>query len=439
LEQIFPFLGVRFISVNDRFDSKNNTGFTAGLDVAFKTFLHSLYSKDISFKVRNGRIAKAQKGEHLCKLAPYGYQKSKTEKNKLIIDEETAPIIRYVFELALNGLSQAKIAKRLNSEGIDTPLVHRKKKGTHKDRGWTAKVEVNSWTTANVGRILRDIRYTGTMVNGKRTQIAPLSKKSKAVPRDEWIVVANTHEGIVSQETFEAVQKLLPEIGVEAPNMENRTLFSGKVFCGHCGYALKRLMGKHHYFTCLSKVYISSERCFTDRIYEYDVKDVVLIAFKKYAELAIRLKDEIKTANKQSNAKQTDISEQLVKLAGKKHQLSEQRARLFEDFANNKISKEQYLESKSSLSDELDRITFQKTELENKVQGIVPVSETNSTISLLEKLNNIQEVTPELSALVNRITIYDSKRIEINFAFADEITRLCAFQETVNNEYTEVI
>jgi DNA invertase Pin-like site-specific DNA recombinase len=80
LEQIFPFLGVRFISVNDRFDSKNNRGFTAGLDVAFKTFLHSLYSKDISFKVKNGRKAKAEKGEHLCKLAPYGYQKSKTEK-----------------------------------------------------------------------------------------------------------------------------------------------------------------------------------------------------------------------------------------------------------------------------------------------------------------------------------------------------------------------
>jgi DNA invertase Pin-like site-specific DNA recombinase len=127
LEQIFPFLGVRFISVNDRFDSKNNTGFTAGLDVAFKTFLHSLYSKDISFKVRNGKIAKAQKGEHLCKLAPYGYQKSTTEKNKLVVDEEIAPVIRHIYDLALKGMLQAEIAKQLNSENIDTPLVHRKK------------------------------------------------------------------------------------------------------------------------------------------------------------------------------------------------------------------------------------------------------------------------------------------------------------------------
>jgi DNA invertase Pin-like site-specific DNA recombinase len=164
LEQIFPFLDVRFISVNDRFDSRNNAGFTAGFDVAFKTFLHSLYSKDISFKVKNGRRAKAEKGEHLCKLAPYGYPKSKTEKNKLVVDEETSGIVRYVFELALNGLTQSEIAKQLNSENIDTPLVHRKNKGTHTSRGWTAKAEVNHWTTANVGKILRDIRYAGTMV-----------------------------------------------------------------------------------------------------------------------------------------------------------------------------------------------------------------------------------------------------------------------------------
>jgi DNA invertase Pin-like site-specific DNA recombinase len=79
-------------------------GFTAGLDVAFKTFLHSLYSKDVSFKIKNGRKAKAEKGEHLCKLAPYAYQKSKTEKNKLIVDEETAPTIRYIYKLALEGM-----------------------------------------------------------------------------------------------------------------------------------------------------------------------------------------------------------------------------------------------------------------------------------------------------------------------------------------------
>lgn len=432
LEQIFPFLGVRFLSVNDRYDSKNNTGFTAGLDVAFKTFLHSLYSKDISFKVRNGRIAKAEKGEHLCKLAPYGYQKSKTEKNKLIVDVETAPIVRHIYKLALDGLTQAEIARRLNIENIDTPLVHRKKKGIHTDRGWTAKAEVNHWTTANVGKILRDIRYAGTMVNGRRTQIAPLSKKSKAVPRDEWIVVPDTHEGIVSMETYEAAQRLLPEMGKRV-DVESRTLFSGKVFCGHCGYDARRQRGKYYYYDCLAHAYVSSEKHITDRIYEYTVKDAVLTAFKKSAALALAVRDETKTAQRQKNTTQADISGQLVKLSGKECQLTEQKAQLFEDFACGAISKEQYLESKSALAAELEQIKVRKAELESKARSYSPVSEMGNIIGLLEKLSNIQDATPELASFVKRINLFDSERIEIQFTFADELDLLCLSAENKLN------
>ncbi|MDR1589254.1 MAG: recombinase family protein, partial [Oscillospiraceae bacterium] len=392
-----------------------------------------------SFKVSNGRRAKAEKGEHLCKLAPYGYQKSKTEKNKLIVDEETAPIVRYIYELALGGMPQAEIARRLNSENIDTPLVHRKKKGIHTDRGWTAKGEVNYWTTANVGKILRDIRYAGTMVNYRRTQTAPLSRKTKAVPRDEWVVVPDTHEGIVSMETYEAAQKLLPENGVAPCKVDNLTLFSGKVFCGHCGYALKRMRGKYYYFSCLSQVYISSERCITDRVYEYAVKDAVLSAFKKSAELAMSVKDEIRTANKRSAAVQTDISSRLIKLSGKERQLSEQKAQLFEDFAGGSITRERYIEAKSALAAELDKIKTRKAELESKERSFEPVSETNHVIGLLEKLSDIQEVTPEIASFVKRITIFNSERIEIRFTFADELERMCVFTNITTNDYLEIM
>ena len=439
LEQIFPFLGVRFVSVNDHYDSKNNTGFTAGLDVGFKTFLHSLYSKDISFKVKNGRKAKAEKGEYLCKLAPYGYQKSKTEKNKLIVDEETAPIIRYIYELALDGLGQAAIAKRLNSEKIATPLVHRKNKGTHTSRGWTAKAEVSYWTTSNVGKILRDIRYAGTMVSGRRTQVAPLSKKTKAVPRDEWIVVPNTHEGIVSIETYETVQKLLPKNGGEPFKMDKLSLFSGKVFCGHCGYTLRRLRGKHYYFNCLSHAYISSEPCITDRVYEYAVKDAVLCAFKKSIELAIIVKDEINAAKKRVSDVQFDLTKQLVRLARNERQLSEQKARLFDDFNSGLLSKEQFLESKSEITSELKTTQEQRMLFEAKYLNTEPVTETHYVFELLRKLNSIQEVTPELAALVKRITIFNSERIEIQFTFTDELNRLFTATNIPKDEYLEVI
>jgi hypothetical protein len=268
------------------------------------------------------------------------------------------------------------------------------------------------------------------MVNCKRTQIAPLSKKSKPVPRSEWIVVPDTHEGIVSMETYEAVQKLLPEVGGEPCKMDNRTLFSGKVFCGHCGYALKRLRGKYYYFTCLSQTYVSSERCITDRIYEYEVKEVVLAALKQAAELVLSIKGQMKTVNKRNSTEHDNISEQLIRLTGKEHQLTEQRARLFEGFAGGEISKEQYLELKTNLAVELEKIKTQKAECEIRTQSVVLVSESNPVIGLIEKLEKIQEVTPELAALVKRITIFDSERIEIQFAFADELSRLYALTET---------
>jgi hypothetical protein len=327
----------------------------------------------------------------------------------------------------------------LNSENIDTPLVHRKKKGTHTSRGWTAKMEINRWTTANVGKILRDVRYAGTMVNGKRTQVAPLSKKSKPVPREEWIVVPDTHEGIVSMETYEAVQKLLPELGGAPRNLGNHSLFSKKIYCGHCGYALRRLRGKYYYFDCLTHVHTSSEWHITDRIYEYMVKDLVLVAFKKSVELALLAKDEMQGISKQNNAEQSNISEQLTKLSGKERRLTEQKVKLFEDLAGNIISKEQYLEAKTALTAEIEKIKEQKAELESKAQKYETVSETSYVIGLLEKLNKIQEVTPELVSFVKRITVYSGERIEIQFTFADELARVCAVTNTKMNEYTEVI
>jgi len=129
LEQIFPFLGVRFIAVNDRYDSKTHTGSTAPLDVAFSAMRHGLYSKELSLKVRQSYAAKAAKGEFLCGVAPFGYMRSKTERNKLVIDEGAAATVRRIFDLAAEGRKTTEIAAVLNRENADTPLEYRRKRG----------------------------------------------------------------------------------------------------------------------------------------------------------------------------------------------------------------------------------------------------------------------------------------------------------------------
>jgi hypothetical protein len=151
------------------------------------------------------------------------------------------------------------------------------------------------------------------------------------------------------------------------------------------------------------------------------------------------VKDEIRAANKRSAAVQTGISRRLIKLSGKERQLSEQKAQLFEDFAGGSITRERYIEAKSALAAELDKIKTRKAELESKERSFEPVSETNHVIGLLEKLGGIQEVTPEIASFVKRITIFNSERIEIRFTFADELERLGVFANTTTNDYSEVM
>jgi uncharacterized protein YqgQ len=164
-----------------------------------------------------------------------------------------------------------------------------------------------------------------------------------------------------------------------------------------------------------------------DRIYEDIVKEVVLSAFKQSAALAMIIRDEMKNVNKQNNAEQSGISEQLIKLSGKERQLAERKAKLFEDYAGGIISKEQYLESKSALASELENISARKAELESKTKNILPIAETNGIIGVLEKLNQTEEVTMEMVSFINRINIFSSGRIEVQFTFADELARLGAF------------
>jgi predicted nucleic acid-binding Zn-ribbon protein len=159
------------------------------------------------------------------------------------------------------------------------------------------------------------------------------------------------------------------------------------------------------------------------------VKDAVLAAFKQSVALAMTVKDEMREVNKQSHTEQAGITDRLAKLSGKERQLTEQKARLFEDLAGSTISKEQYLESKSALTTELERIKTQIAELGSKVQSYTPVDETSGIVGLLEKLNQIGEVTMEMLSFIKRINVFSSERIEIHFTFADELARLGLFAE----------
>lgn len=204
LEQIFPFLGIRFLSVNDHFDSFENMGAAGAIEVGFKNIIHEAYSKDLSEKIKSVRRLKANQGKFVTAFAPYGYRKADGSKNQLVIDEECAAVVRRIFALSLNGMGITAIARLLNKEGVPSPLMVRTKRN-EKFQCNCCK-EPAHWTAGTVSRILSDQRYTGDAVYGKIVPEETGSRKGVRIPQENWIIVPDAHPGIIERKNFMKVQ-----------------------------------------------------------------------------------------------------------------------------------------------------------------------------------------------------------------------------------------
>ncbi len=234
LEGVFPFLGIRFISVNDGFDSGISDFSGEFFTVAFKNLAHDLYSKDLSEKITSVRRMKAGQGKFFTPYAPYGYRKSPGQK--LIVDEEAAVGVRRIFHMALEGVPKAHIAGCLNAEGVPTPLTLRRQRGERFPCNTVNGKWV--WSTASVSAILKDQRYVGDTVYGKVKRVTVGSPKERAVPREQWIIVSNTHEAIVSREVFEKVSLGIHRRGAHGPKETSPLM--GTIRCGGCNRIISR-------------------------------------------------------------------------------------------------------------------------------------------------------------------------------------------------------
>lgn len=242
LEQIFPFLGVRFISVNDHYDSDAKEGTAGDWDVVFKNFLYDLYSKDLSKKTTAAKKSKARKGEYLGR-APIGYVRSKERKNQLEIEPEGAKIVRFIFDMALSGHTIPEIVKMLNQAKIPTPGTLTEKLYQGKQMMVRKNTAVICWQYNMVWGILKNWVYTGACVNFKRSKTAPCGVHTKKNEEEEQIIVPNCHEAIVTEEEFEQAFEQC-RIMKEKRNRKNvrkrprRTVLSGVCVCGYCNRAM---------------------------------------------------------------------------------------------------------------------------------------------------------------------------------------------------------
>lgn len=227
-ELYFPGKGVRCIAVNDGYDS--DSPYT---DVApFKNVINEMYARDTSRKIRSAFLTKMRDGAYIAAFAPYGYQKDISDNNHLVVDPCSGEIVKKIFQLAANGTPPSEIARTLNGQGIPPPAVYRCM--THDGLDARRCSKRQEWTAATIAKMLRNAVYLGNTVQGKTSKVSFKSRATIRRPDDEWVVVENTHEALVDQDTFELVRRHSAARHCKKKGTF-RNLFSGIAKCADCG------------------------------------------------------------------------------------------------------------------------------------------------------------------------------------------------------------
>ncbi len=432
IEMVFPFFRCRFISVTDRFDTKYQQ---ADISVQLKNMANEMYAKDISRKICSTMRTIQDQGKFAGSRAPYGYRLDPADKHHLIIDEETAPIVKQLFELLAEGNTVHYVATTMNARGIPSPgrLLYERGIAT------TDHFKNSKWYMQTVRRILQDEIYLGWMVSGKfRSTYHSTGKKgSQPVPREEWIVTKGTHEPIVTEELFNKVQeyfvRMKEEHGQTAvynSKSKKASIFKGHLRCGECGQAMF-LRNKHShgkvtawYYCALHENYNSSY-CVKKAVKKQDVEDIALKLIRTQIKLFTDAREMIIALNKKesSKTKHRIYSDQIRNVKKQIEKYMSLKASLYEDFANGVLSQSDYISMGQEYAQKADELRIFLAELEKEAQKYSQTYAMNgSWAQIIEQYQNAETLTEEMiDAFIDEMILYNNGHVEVKFRFKDEL------------------
>lgn len=364
--RVFPFMGVRFIAVNDGFDSIRPMDIDR-LEISFQTLFYDLYSCDLSRKVRNAKRFRAQRGDFLSPFAPYGYRKNPNNNKQLVIDPEAAETIRRIFRLAADGQSTTQIARILNEEQIPTPMQYKRAAGCSRTI-WQSVDKENFWTHSAVTKILRDERYIGKTVYGKYTRNEIGKAHVVKVDRADWITVDNTHTGIVEKEEFEQAQEQLQKFAEHNTRFSSRkgTMLYKKVRCGICGHRMTHKKAKQPYFICNTPRVTDAYPCIKERIPENDLIEIILAELRIQVYYAVEASHIWEEKNRRKKYDANAALKIITNLKEAQSKLENSIQELYEKFALGERNKAEYLTAKSAAVKKRDNVIEQRKEIEAK-------------------------------------------------------------------------
>lgn len=422
IEQIFPVLGVRFIAINNFFDSDSYGGDNLGFDMAITNLINHLYSRDISKKVRTAMEVKWKQGYTTNGRAPYGYLPNPKEKGRWVVDSETAPVVKLIFELANKGYKVDRIVAELNDRKIPTPGTVFKMNDYWRSDKYMVPKDERLWEYLMVHRIVRNYVYTGALVMGKRRTVTLGSKAYKNLPKDQWTIVEGVNEAIVSKEEFENAQAIFKMMKKSYNSAEEYPL-KGKLRCGNCKTSLmKGCRGSGDIFYCNhSRSKGKASKCCKDSYPMQSLETIARGAIRNMIYKVKFLKDQVEEQIEREKDEVMEISE-IKKLQTKVAQLQAEKIREYENYADGNYTREMYIAKKEKLTAQIDALSAQITEQENitKLQNNVMAEIAGIARAGDDYFENglSKEV---VDAFIKTIYVYDPEKVEIVFKCEDEI------------------
>ena len=427
LQRVFPSLDIRFIALNDNYDSFTASETEKNLVIPFKNFINDNYCRDTSAKVRSVCKVKRKQGQFISNYAPYGYEKDEEDKHKIVIDKEVEYVVRKIFSMKLEGYSSYSIAKHLNDNGIPSPMEHKKAKGIRYKTGFSTKA-VAKWDTPAVNRILTNEVYIGTLQQGKREKINYKLDKVVSKDRSDWIEIEDNHEAIIDPHDFEIVQKLL-KCDIKAKTVgEKADLFSGLLFCKDCNAQMTKKVDKRGktptvYYICSS--YNKGQDCSRHSIKQEELQRTVLEMIRHY----IQYLGEYESVSEK--IKEMEVSYELFQRVDKRQEYTKKskakfellKSSLYQDLKEGIIAEEEFYDMREFYT---NRIVESELILEKQSKEITRLYKKSlnnqNFLSDIKKYQNIGTLERGLLVrLVDKIYVLEDKKIEIQFNYDETI------------------
>ncbi|MCL2188186.1 MAG: recombinase family protein [Defluviitaleaceae bacterium] len=427
IQVLFPKAGIRFIAVNDSYDSEKEQGYTSNIIVPFKNMVNDAYSADLSVKVRSHLDIKRKKGDFVGAFAVYGYTKDPENNNRLIIDDFSADVVKDIYVMKLEGMSALGIAERLNERGILSPMEYKRYLGSRFSTSFKLNPSAK-WQAVTVARILKNEVYTGVLEQGKRVSPNYKIRKRDNVPKEKWVRVENAHAVIIDRPMFETVQELLKQDTRASSKNEAVKPLSGVILCADCGAAMVHKTntnnGKRYGYYVCSGHRANKESCSTHMISTAACETAVLVAVKTRTAAILDI-EKIADSADAFVYSQGNVRRLTAQLEAKQEELrrnNDFRLSLYESYGEGVISREDFISFKANydvkVAEAEAAISVIKEEIE---RAAASERQNHGWTSVFKNYMDSEILTRKMVVeLLTRVAVHEKGRLTVDFRYSYE-------------------